>query len=49
VPKLWQEFAPRVQRLEEAHQQNKFPKKPSGLCNKWCPVPHKLCEYRGGR
>lgn len=49
VPAIWQEFLPRVQRLEQAFVEQKWPKKPSGLCNKWCPVPHSRCEYRGGR
>jgi hypothetical protein len=46
VPKIWQEFAPRVQRLELAHQENRWPKKPSGLCRKHCPV--RDCEFHGG-
>lgn len=46
VPTIWQEFMPRVQRLEQAHATNKWPKKPSGLCRKWCPVPPHMCEHR---
>lgn len=46
VPAIWQEFMPRVQRLDTAHQQDKWQKKPSGLCRKWCPV--KDCEFNGG-
>jgi hypothetical protein len=50
IPVIWQEFAPRVQRMEQALADNKFPKRPSGLCRKWCPV--NTCEhngkYRGG-
>lgn len=45
VPAIWQSFMPRVQRLEIAHAENKWPKKPSGLCNGWCPV--KDCEFWG--
>lgn len=48
VPAIWQEFAPRVQRLEIAHAEEKWPKKPSGLCRKHCPVPKSLCEFSGG-
>lgn len=49
IPAIWQEFMPRVQRLEQALAENKWPKKPSGLCNNYCPVPHAKCEFRGGR
>lgn len=42
IPRIWQEFLPRVQRLNHAHQTNEWPKKPSGLCS-WCPV--KTCEF----
>lgn len=44
---IWQEFLPRVQRLEIAVRDNKFPKRPSGLCKKWCPVSKDRCEFRG--
>lgn len=47
IPGIWQEFAPRVQRLEIAMEENKFPAKPSGLCRKWCPVGKALCEHCG--
>lgn len=47
IPAIWQEFMPRVQRLEIAYAETKWPKKPSGLCRKWCPVPLSKCEYRG--
>lgn len=47
LPTIWQEFAPRVQRLDIAHKEHKWPAKPSGLCRKWCPVPHSMCEHRG--
>jgi len=43
VPIIWQEFMPRVRRMERAYQENKWPAKPSGLCNGWCPV--KSCAY----
>lgn len=50
IPAIWQEFEPRVRRLEVAVAETKFPKRPSGLCRKWCPVS--TCEhngkYRGG-
>lgn len=47
IPGIWQEFAPRVRRLEIAYEENKFPPKPSGLCRKWCPVGRALCEHCG--
>lgn len=47
VPEIWREFFPRVQRLEIAFAENKWPKKPSGLCREYCPVPRSKCEYRG--
>lgn len=47
LAKIWQEFMPRVQRLDAAVADNKWPKKPSGLCKAWCPVPKSMCEYRG--
>jgi CRISPR/Cas system-associated exonuclease Cas4 (RecB family) len=45
IPAIWNEFNPRVQRLQESVNLNKFPKRPSGLCAKWCPV--KTCEHNG--
>ena len=47
VPTIWQEFMPRVQRVEHALKDNKFPPKPSGLCRAWCPVGRSLCEHCG--
>lgn len=47
IPAIWQEFVPRVQRVEHAMQANKFPPRPSGLCRSWCPVGKKLCEHCG--
>lgn len=49
IGEIWSDFIPRVQRLEQAIREDKWMKKPSGLCNKWCPVPHSRCEFRGGR
>ena len=47
IPVIWQEFMPRVQRLEIAMAENKWPAKPSGLCRKWCPVGKSLCDHCG--
>lgn len=45
IPTIWQEFMPRVQRLEIAVSENKFPPKPSGLCKNYCPCT--TCEFHG--
>lgn len=44
---IWQHFSPKVARFERAHEQQKWPKKPSGLCRKWCNVMD--CEFNGRR
>lgn len=43
VPAIWQGLLPRVMRLEAAYENDRWPPKPSGLCNGWCPV--KGCQY----
>lgn len=48
ISEIWNEFLPRVKRLEIAHAENKWEPKPSGLCKQWCPVGRKLCEFCGG-
>ena len=42
---IWGTFLPRVKRMEMAYNDgpDAHPKKPSGLCNGWCPV--KDCEF----
>jgi hypothetical protein len=45
VDSIWNEFLPRVKRLELAHQTNTWQPKPSGLCGKWCPVTKQHCEF----
>lgn len=47
VPIIWQEFVPRVRRMEAAEQKNDWPPRPSGLCRKWCPVGKSNCEFCG--
>ncbi len=44
VPEIWNEFIPRVRRMEIALQRNDWPVKPSGLCG-WCPVGRNKCEH----
>jgi hypothetical protein len=38
LPLIWQEFEPRVERMRAAHEEDVWPKKPSGLCRGWCSV-----------
>lgn len=47
IPAIWAEFLPRVHRMEDAWNNERFPPKQSGLCSaKWCPVEG--CEMRRG-
>jgi hypothetical protein len=45
VQTIWNDFLPRVKRLELAHQTNTWQPRPSGLCGKWCPVTKQHCEF----
>ena len=45
VPELWQDFLPRITRMERAYNESKWPARPSGLCKNWCYV--KSCEHCG--
>ena len=45
VPAIWNDFLPRVRRMQEAIETRQFPPKPSGLCKKHCPV--RTCEFWG--
>lgn len=47
LPEIWNEFLPRVTRLELAYKDDKWVAKPSGLCKNWCPVGKRLCEFCG--
>lgn len=47
VPGIWQEFLPRIQRMEKAQESENWLPNPSGLCKSWCPVGKKLCEFCG--
>lgn len=42
---VWQKFVRRVDRLENALMTGDWPKRPSGLCKKYCPVVK--CEHNG--
>ena len=48
LPTIWNEFAPRLERLALAHDNDKWMPNPSGLCKNWCPVGRNLCEFCGG-
>lgn len=45
VPAIWQEFLPRVKRMQIAIENKDFPPNPSGLCKKHCAVL--TCEHNG--
>lgn len=44
---LAQEFAARAHRIEQAHLEDSWPARPSGLCREWCPVGKQRCEHCG--
>lgn len=37
IKEVWQEFLPKVKRMEDAWRTEHFPCKTSGLCRGWCP------------
>ena len=41
----WGKFLPRVERMNHAYENARWPAKPSGLCRSWCPC--KGCEFNG--
>lgn len=45
LPDIWGEYIVRSERLQHAYNQNKWPPKPSGLCNGWCPASRSQCEF----
>lgn len=47
APIIWQDFLPRVRRLESAFENDSWPERPSGLCRAWCPVLS--CKFNGKR
>ena len=48
IPIIWEDFAHRVRRMEQAEKTGEFPPNPSGLCRNWCPVGADKCEFCGG-
>lgn len=42
---IWAKFLPRVHKLERALIEDRWPPRPSGLCDKWCPVTRDKCEH----
>jgi hypothetical protein len=47
VPFVWNNFLPRIRKLESAYERDKWPAKTSGLCKNYCPVLS--CEFNGRR
>jgi RecB family exonuclease len=45
VPKIKKKFSIQVAKLQSSYERNAWPAKPSGLCEKYCPV--KDCEFNG--
>lgn len=45
LPDIWNSMLPRVRKLEAAHESNRWPERPSGLCKAWCPVTS--CKFNG--
>jgi hypothetical protein len=45
MPAFWEQILPEVATLKQAHADNAFPPKPSGLCRAFCGV--QSCEYFG--
>jgi CRISPR/Cas system-associated exonuclease Cas4 (RecB family) len=43
IDKYWDKFHMDLQRMEQSHRTGIFPKKPGGLCAKWCQVL--TCEF----
>ena len=47
IPELWKPFYKTLRDMEWSEKNNIWPAKPSGLCEKWCPV--KTCAHNGRR
>lgn len=45
LPKIWEDFFKRANKMNAAYENNKWGPNPSGLCNGWCPVGAHNCEY----
>lgn len=43
IPALWATFIPDLKQYAEAFQTDTWQRRPSGLCNGWCPV--QSCEF----
>jgi hypothetical protein len=46
IPVIWNNFIPKVERLQESIEKDSWPTKPNGLCKKWCG--YKDCPHNGG-
>lgn len=47
LPEIWAEFMPRLSRVANSYDKDKWTPKPSGLCKNWCPVGRQHCEFCG--
>lgn len=45
IPKIWNLYSADIMRLENAHANEVFPARTSGLCRAWCPVL--TCQFNG--
>ena len=42
---IWADFIPRTVQMEKSFDTDKWPARPSGLCNGWCSVGKDNCEF----
>lgn len=47
APRIWESFQPRVARMVQAQELDRWHPNPSGLC-RWCPVGRAHCEFWQG-
>ena len=47
VVEIWRDFLPRVQRMKEGFESERWEEKPNGLCRAYCPVLN--CQFNGRR
>jgi hypothetical protein len=45
LPEVWNNFLPKVERLQVSVNEDNFPTRPNGLCKKWCG--YKDCPHSG--
>jgi hypothetical protein len=47
LPEIWADFLPRLSRVAQSYNTDRWTPKPSGLCRSWCPVGKEHCEFCG--